>query len=786
MKIAQSRYKLALGVAVLLATSSNIISANEITLDVDIKQQNAGAALLQLARVSGSQIILSPGIGKAITLPAIKGEYTLSDALDKMLSGSGLVYDVAADGLVVVTQNSGNDKRKKNSSDSGSVVEEIIVTAQKREQKLSDVPMSIAVLGGEELEKRGIENFSDLALAVPSLSVQDSGTFQRRITMRGVGNVFGSSSLVGVYVDEIPVTGAPSSHLDIRTYDLERVEVLRGPQGTLYGEGSSGGTIRFITKAPELGEFNSSVGFSTSATRGGDPNHEIKGVVNIPLIEDELAIRIAGLAGRNGGWINQPARSLKNINDQDVVNLRTKLLWRPSDSLEIGATAIIHRNDAGSPPINEDENGNFEMVYSLPLTMSSEDNYELYNFSINYDFDNVQLLSTSSYIKSDRATYNFGNSLPLELPPAPRFGQLGDFTNEGKIFSQELRLNSAGDGPLIWTVGAFYRDSDEQFFIPEYFFGTVDQPPLGPALFRTNRNSKSWAVFGQASYTFMEKLEIGAGLRYFEDTINFEQEFFGSNFEEESFDAVNPRVFARYDASDDISIYASAAKGFRSGGFNVGNPPFEPEDVWSYELGSKMSLMDGRVDAEIAIFYSDYSNIQVIGLVPVGDTLVNLTSNIGEAEIKGIEAQLSWYVTDQLTFGFNGNVVDTEVIRIDSSSASHAVGDELDLVPDYNGGLWMDYAFEWSGNMPGFARLDYNRQGRASYRNRDIRPGYLSQSDIIDVLNARVGIVKDEWTVEFFGNNLLNERGFSDPFQIEGNATRVRPRTVGIRVGTEF
>lgn len=765
---------------------SNTVGAAEPAIDIDIARQQARPALLQLARESGTQIILALDIGRDITLPALKGKYTLTSALDQLLLDSGLVYEVASDGMVMVKQSPRSSGEKRKSSNTVEVVEELVVTAQKRAQKLSDVPMSIAALTGDDLKKRGIENFADLALTVPSLSVQDSGTLQRRITLRGVGNVFGSSSLVGVYVDEIPVTGAPSSHLDIRTYDLERVEVLRGPQGTLYGEGSSGGTIRFITQSPELSAFNGNAGFATSTTRGGDPNHEFNGVVNIPLIEDELAVRISGLIARTGGWINQPARGLENINDQDVANIRTKLLWRPTHSLEIGATAIIHRNDVGSPPVGEDENGNFEMVFSLPATKSAEDDYDLYNLTVNYDLNTVQLLSTSSYIRSNKITYNNGNSVPIAAPPTPEFGQFGDWTVNGTIFSQELRLSAGDHGPLFWTFGAFYRDSDEGSAIPEYFFGSVDQPPLGPVFFSTDRNSKSWSVFGQVSYTFMERLEIGAGLRYFEDKIRFVQKFFGENTEQEKFDSTNPRVFARYDVNDDISIYANIAKGFRSGGFNVGNPPFEPEDVWSYELGSKMSLLGGQLDTEIAIFYSDYEQIQVIGIVPVGDALVNLTSNLGEAKIKGVEGLITWHLTDQLSLGLSGNAVDTQLTKIDSLSASHAEGDQLDLVPDYSAGVWLDYAFDWNSNTPGFARLDYNRQGHMNYRNRSIRPDYLSQSDSIDVLNARVGFLRDSWSVEFFGHNLLNERGFTGPLQIEHSDARARPRTVGIRVGTAF
>ncbi|ETN92058.1 hypothetical protein U062_01843 [Gammaproteobacteria bacterium MOLA455] len=669
-------------------------------------------------------------------------------------------------------------------------IDEIIVTATKRAQNIQDVPISILAFQGEDLAAQGVTDLQSLSLAVPGLLVAESGAMQRRISIRGVGNIFGSSSLIGMYLDEASVASLPSNQIDLRIHDLERIEVLKGPQGTLYGEGSVGGAIRYITNDPQLDAFGAEVSFDASSTKDGSPSQETKAIINIPLVEDSLGLRVVGQYINSGGWIDQPALGKSDINDYELFNIRTKLLWMPSDSLEVKVTAVVHRNDTGAQNIGEDDSGNFSQAFGDLSTPSAEDSYNLYNVLVNYDLGNATLVSSTGYLGSNKKVNNDGNycCFPTGVP-----GELWNLlTREGKnsadIFTQELRLSSSVSGPLLWSAGLFYKDAELVPFDNIGFTAGVPGGTVGVDIFNFPDNqqeeeSKSWALFGETSYVITDQLEMGAGLRYFEDDRRFRAGGVGA-YQEESFDSLNPKVYVKYDVNDDLNVFLNVAQGFRSGGFNVVGPAFDPETVLSYELGSKMSLLDGRLKADFALFHSVYEDYQIIGLIP--SLGLNITSNAGEAEIMGVEWSLTWQVNEQVELGFNGNYMDTEFVEINATNSSHVVGDAVDLVPRYGYSLWGSYGFNWSEKSEGFIRVDYSEQGKSNYRNRSFASDYLGQSDIVEMLNLRLGWSYGDWSVDLYGLNLLNERGFIGPLAIEANSARPRPRTVGLELGFKF
>ena len=802
--------------AILTACASFSAQAQspEKVIDFDLPAQNLDDALKSLGYQSERQVMFTKDIVNNKTSKRLSGEMTPTEALDELLHDTGLDYEVTSSDVILIKVAGQESAMRAGRREGGFLrlaqagaasspsvsdaneerglrAETIIVTAQKREQRLSDVPMSIAALTGEQLYSRGISDFADLALSVPGVAVQDTGT-SRRITIRGVGNVTGRNSLVGVYLDGASVTGDSGINLDLRTHDLERVEVLRGPQGTLYGGGSSGGTVRFITNRPDLTGFSAQADVSAYATKGGEGSYEVQGVVNIPVVEDRFALRVAGLHVREGGWIDQPARGLEDINDANFTNLRVKALLQPTETLELEASVTIHRNDAGFGNRAEDENGNYEEEFGRNLTAAFEDEYEIYNLAITQELGFAELYSSTSYITSELAQTNRNNVFPsgAQPLPAPRAGTTTSLNKqEQENFNQEVRFTSTGEGPFNWTLGGFYRDYEYTLSLIGFMSGVEGQAPTS-SLPDVNQviTSKSWSVFGEASYEIANRLELGAGLRYFEDEASSDIVFVFTNFIEDTFDTLNPRIFARYDVSDDIKLYANVAKGFRSGGFNVppNSPTFDPEDVWSYEVGTKASFLDGRFDAELTFFRSDYNDIQINGLVLFGGALVNTISNIGAAEIKGVEGLVSWNIDESLSIGFTGSYVDTEVTEAAADNPALQVGDDLTLVPDYNFGGWINYDFYWTAGVNGYGRIDFNQQGSSEYRNRNIGPFYVSESDVLSMLDARIGAYRDNWSVEFFAENLLNERDFIDAISIENAAGRPRPRSIGVRLGLDF
>ncbi len=771
----------AVALAVACCLGGNRLFADENRV-FDIQSDLAGPALLKLAAAANVRISISEEDGRAVRLPALQGEYSLKQALDTLLAGSDLSYEFTSpDSLVIKAKNSTGSRsveRYRNSE-----LEEILVTAQKREQSLKDVPISIVALGASELENRGIDSLENLGMAVPGVAVFDGG-IQRSVAIRGVNNVNGATPLTGFYIDEMPVLGGESGFQvdlpDLRIYDLERVEVLRGPQGTLYGQGSMGGTIRYITKDPELDRFGVKADISASVTSDGAPSEKIQGVLNIPLIEDELGLRIATTFENAGGWVDQPDASQQDVNDFNVAHVRIKGLWRPVEDFEVSTMVTVHRNDAGAPKRGEDQDGNLSVPFIPTITPTLSDDYELYNLTLKKDFDGFLVLSSTNFTeKNTLATHSF------ELfEPASYDTLYEDFIVTAEIFNQEIRLSSNGDGALKWTLGGTYKDLSSTFSGG----GVADvrgTPFESAAVFQFTRNtsSEAWAVFGNASYALSELLEVGAGVRYFEDERTFSD--LGGDILQDTFDSVNPRVYINYHIADNVMVYTSVAKGFRSGGFNTLNQPsYEPESLWTYELGSKISLADGMVDAEIALFYTEYSDFLVRGILPPPAPKFSIFANAGDVEITGVDWALTFHATDNLSLAFDGNYVDAEVVSVAASSSSHIVGDPVDGIPEYSFTLSAKYLFDWD-DKPGFVRVDYSKRDKVNLTNRSF--GLIGQSDIVNMLNASIGWQwRDNLSLGLYASNLLDERVLLDTYEVFGVGSRSRPRTIGFKIGVDF
>ena len=680
------------------------------------------------------------------------------------------------------------------STDSSRTIEEVIVTAEKREQRLHEVPMSIVALRGEDLDAQGILGLSDLAMSVPGLAAWDAGGYGfRQLYMRGVGNVRGSSSLLGIYVDDASVVGTNSYQLDLRIYDLERVEVLRGPQGTLYGDGSMGGTVRFITRNPDLDEFGGKAELSSAFTEGGSSSQTVRGIVNVPLMDDRLGARVAATYQNTGGWIDQAAVGREDINDEELVNVRVKMLWEPIDDLSVAGAVIMHRNDAGALDTGEESPGaSYRQSFGRPTTPSGIHDYDFYSLTLNYDFGSAKLTSATGYLDHLNRFEEYGYRIPLlgprtEVDPFDvLLGLDGGWDRNVTGLTQELRLSSLGERRTHWTVGLFYRDSEAH---------EVGQGMFGPFPLATDNSidSESWTAFGQVAHSVTERLELGVGASYFEDRRSEADTLTGVSGSMR-FHSTNPRFFVSYDLTSDIKTYGSVAKGFRSGGFNVvgaaeGFPPYEPDSIWSYEIGTKMSLLEGRLALEAALFYSDYSDIQInsVQLAPDGASFVQYAANSGDAEIRGVDWDLTYLMSGGISVGLSGEYVDTEIVKIfNAVSASHAVGDPLDEIPDHHLGAWVAYEFPWFDGSHGYTRLMFNHQGQSQIIGRTVGPWFGSSSDEIDMLDATVGWKGKRFAVDLVGRNLLNERGYQSANWRDQVAARARPRTYGVNVMLNF
>lgn len=673
---------------------------------------------------------------------------------------------------------------------SGDTLQEVVVTAQKREERLKDVPISIVAVGAEELKVRQINSLEDLPYAVPNLAISNAGN-SHYIEIRGISNIVGSSSLIGIYLDDTDMTLGGTSVVQANpvTYDLERVEVLRGPQGTLYGEGSAGGTIRFITKKPKLDRFGFDATVAALFTEHGNPSQRINAVANVPLIENQLAIRVAGTFQHDGGWIDQPAAGTEDINSEDLTNVRIKGLWQPSEQLSLSGMVIVNRDERGMDFSDLDEPYEFTQTFGLTTAPKVKNNYDLYSLTAAYDFSGARLSNTVGYIKMRAPQRGVPAFFPITADPGPGevfdyFVELQDITE--RLLTDELRLTSTGTGPWQWTVGGFFRRHKDSVAAPKNYFDFPGLPgvlpePYGYALSILHR---SWSAFADVSYR-LDRLTIGAGVRSFRERQNFD-DISGGTEQVGHYHSVDPRVYAQLKMTDAVNLYASVAKGFRSGGFNQFNQPrYQPEDVWTYELGSKMSFGEGRVELDADVFWTNYSDYQTFAPLP-GAELFSAIQNVGRARIKGVEADASWRPAEPWRLEARGSYLDARFTKINESSTAYLAGDPIDLVPRYQFTVSAQLDFRWL-QRDVVSRLDYSEQGPQVYRNRSSGDFYHNLSDTIERLDFNTSVYwSDSLTWRFFARNLLDDKGFTNPYSLIGNGVRSRPRTFGVEFSAEF
>jgi iron complex outermembrane recepter protein len=821
MKIKIKHAKLQLAMGVLGTTLSGTPQAQEIKIDFDIPAQPASSALIAFGEQAGISVLVNH-TAREIQLPGLQGAYKIEEAIELLLKGAELTYKFNKEGIIVNRVKETEQKRSKSgflssvaaalatvftasaviADEEKSVVdvrsntlEEIVVTAQKREERLIDVPMAITALAGETIENAGMQNIIDLSYAVPNLSVREEGPGRQTIIIRGMGNIYGSSSLVGLYLDEVPVSALPTSQIDLQTLDLARVEVLKGPQGSLYGQGAVGGTIRFITQDPSFDGIEGKASISLYDTHKGDMSEEVTGVLNLPVVDEVLAFRVAGTYKNKGGWIDQPAIDKNNINDNELTNVRVKALWQAANRLSVNAMTIHHRNEAGGSnvvnlrPISDSQ---FQTAADPTLSPGLEDDYDVYNLTINYQFDFATLTSSTSSIDLDKAFFN--RTIFLESP-ARSLEQAITSSQEIESFSQELRLSSHQEQRLTWTVGAFYNDLKMRDIASD-LYRTLNGGPLLfiPLAADSTEQSESVAVFGDIAYALTEQLTLGVGSRYFEDTRKVTNHLNDVTFEGD-FDNISSRLYVSYAVNDQANLYASVSEGFRSGGFNASAGTalplaYEPDEVTSYEVGVKAGLFDQRLSAELSLYFSDYADTQgLVRTIIVGGTVESAVINGGDAEVKGVEWLLQWAVTDALSLGFSGNVTDAEVVGLPGSGITpdKNPGDPLDFVPDYNYSLTADYHFSWSAAVPGYAGLSYYRQGPSSFISRLAGPDSLSEADAVGFLNLQLGARFQNVDVQLFARNLLDEdRSTVADLGNRKLTPQARPRSIGVNLTYQF
>jgi iron complex outermembrane receptor protein len=695
------------------------------------------------------------------------------------------------------------------------VIEELVVTAEKREQNLQEVPAAISAFSGDRIEKSGIRNIVDIQFLAAGLNFGQDRDGVLRTSIRGISSNVGVESAVATHLDGVYLanrydqTGA--------FFDVARVEVLRGPQGTLYGRNATGGAINIITRDP-----------AREAEAGGQVTFgnynliETEGFVTGPILDEKVRGRIAFKTtdlpgyGRNkydGSRVNGSAttsgRAKLDIDASDAVRVQLSADYThlqstladeisrvfPEVPLQVESLGFVlprEYDSNRSRPNNQDVvayGGRAKVDWDLgPVTLTSLTGYRRVNSNSTFDIDGTPF---------DIAYFKFNRKRSAEV-------------------TQEFNLSSNGEGPFRWILGAYYLDNEVKgaYQVPIPVFGLEIVSNL------ISYRTKAYAAFAQASYDFSPSLSLTVGGRYSEESskdYETRQIFVGAPIATQRLDnsasSFTPKVSLQWKATDDINLYATYAKGFKSGGLNPGafdGSNFAPEKVTNYEVGLKSLLFDRALMINIAAFYMDYTDLQVntTVIIPPGIPAVRIV-NAAKAEIKGLEADFRAVLGEGFSFDGNLSLLDAKYVdfagAVDPIGPStfpfdvpvgartrSASGNRMSSAPKFSTNLGAEYRFSEVGSWTPTLRGEYSYQSRVYYTPfEDLRD--VSQKPV-GVFNARLEF-RDEsegWTAAVWGRNLTDERMINDATELSASQGQFReqtyrpPRTFGVTVGKSF
>lgn len=676
-------------------------------------------------------------------------------------------------------------------------LEEIVVTAQRREQNISDVSQAVQALSGDDLDELNITNFEEMITLIPG-AIQNS-TISHGSNVYSIRGVAASETdgdaTVGYYLDNFAfsIPGRPYAPVT-DLYDTERVEVLRGPSGTLYGLGSLGGTIKVITKDPVIGEFEGSFKATVSEIDDGDSSYTGDIVINAP-ISDNAAIRAVLSIKDIGGWAEIIPSDQTDGNPYEALTGRLKLLVEPNEKTSVKFT--YWRQDS------EQEYAN-RLTYPSPPAIDNVfgetfSDYTIYILDVAYDLGFAMLESTTGYMENTVISNNGGF-----IPGIGNFSSLWPLESEN--FNEDIRLTSKSEGAWSWIVGAFYQDGEtyggQDVLLPDFGFNSINASNL--------LSSESWAIYGEASRTSEdERWILTIGGRYYEEKRGFNE---NSSVElltpltgapdpivtntvgtdSATNDTFNPRLNVAFYPSEDSMLYFEAAKGFRSGsitstsimtasnatlgGTNYDNAS-EPDTLWNYTIGGKWNI--GSISIDLAAFFYDWGDAQV----EISPALQTIVIPVADIEGRGIDLTIAWDTPiDGLSLYFSGNTNEVELENVDE-----AIVTKLPFMADGSqlpGTAKSTYSIRANYIRP--LNNDMTLNANALFVQRDsvqsVFDGRIAPS--IELLNANIGISKDNWKVGLFGRNLTEEEG---PMGMVGGQHSIPfPRTIGLSLETNF
>lgn len=738
-------------------------------------------------------------------------------------------------------------KPQQASADTGTTtLPTIIVTANRRDETLQKVPMAVSALTYHDIQRQHLEDFADYAANVPGLDAISLGPGMTELSIRGIAS--GSqqpSASVGVYVDETPFGSssvfAIGSALtpDLDPADVERIEVLRGPQGTLYGAGALGGVIRFITVPPDTEAWSGRLRLGGTSIDGGGTGFDVHGMVNLPLVKDKLAIRANVFDETVPGFVDDAGRGKSDVNESKIKGGRVSMLWTPSDKTSLRVTALAQNlSAAGSATVALDPStlqpayGELQQRSAALGGDAFAGRYRLYNVTFNSDFGWAKLMSSSSYGTLD-AVSNIDATPLLFLGPQANgqpYGTLERATIPQTKATQEFRLSSAKDQTVEWLGGVFWTretgNNAQDIYASDYYSGTPQPSPFGIPIGGDLQPStyEAWAAYASITWHVTDRFDVEAGLRYSHDKQHYTETGWGVLFgsptpvtlldKRSSDSSTTFSLTPTFHINDNNMLYARIASGFLPGGPNivpvgVPNVPatFSPTKLTNYEIGLKSTTPDDRLMVDLSAYYIDWTKIP---LTTFENNFTFLTSG-GQAQSKGLEATLSWIAARGLKLSANASYNDATLTKDAPYPSNGKRGDPLPYAPKFTISLGGDYDFDLGNGWHGYVGASYHYVDERStdfafsYPIQGVLPPLPSSPTIpaYHTIDLRAGANHGQWNIDAYVKNLTNQRGIvqASTFQnyvpvagqlnpvtgrMEDNATIITPRLFGISVSRNF
>ncbi|WP_269620644.1 TonB-dependent receptor [Zhongshania sp. BJYM1] len=711
-------------------------------------------------------------------------------------------------------------------------IEEVIVTATKRDMNLRDIAASINAITGASLESSGAQGQEDFLKVVPGVTFYNDNVNSSRITIRGIGADLNTSNTTGVFIGDVsfedPVV--PRVTLDPNPFDLARVEILKGPQGTLFGGSALNGAVRYIPQEPVLNEWEAKAYYQYESVKFGGSGSSRGAVVNIPL-GDTIAVRLLGFERESAGWVDDIGRNLKDVNETEQVGARAMALWQPTEKLRISGMYIEQDTEIRDSAITDNTEGRLSRS-NTPQASPQNPRYSLGTIGVQYSFDSFDVVSQTS--KTEKKFNAFIDTSRIGNIPNPPPSVSTINNNRSESISQELRFASNSDSSWTWLFGGFYRELD---LVDDTIILASDSISLGitpetTALLNllypgiVNQNGKvnvargyadpveftETAFFGEITKSFWESLEITLGLRAFKNTSEAKTTFTGllvatqlatdgrtTRVREGKLDedGINPKVVVKYTFNDNISLYASATKGFRFGGpqvligtFTSESPDlYKSDTLWAYEMGLRTEWFDNTLTFDVTPFQIDWNDPQLQQSDSSG--LGSFFDNVGGSQVRGVEVA-STYLTPLtgLSITFAGSYVEnktTEPFK-DSSGNEIAAGSQWPLAAKKQSATTIAYQHDLFSGWLGKASVTYVTISKA--------PNTLAYLDEVfgyETIDGQIAFSNENIVgrpeISIVVSNLTDERGIisgiNNP-QFASDHVYIRPRTVTARLSLSF